>query len=236
MKQALKLLTFRPVTPFVAGAAASWSPGHGCPPSPRTHAAQTGTGSGRPGQLLPRLARGVCHPKERKHPQKDPPCILKCQHRGHSDPHRAQLGRLPSQEQEEGWQPLSTRNKALGETAEARFLTFLVFPRQRPRGSGWIRQQRTNSCLPWRLSFSPLYLPCNWMPPNTSNLLKPNPRSPLPPPSPPDLSRLPLSNGSTTPPATQARDLGAVLDAAPPCTWPKSTASPALSIPPPEQP
>lgn len=182
MEQALKLLTFRPVAPFVSGAAASWSPGHGCPPRGRPlrswARAPAGRGSssqGWPGASVIRKSANT--------PRKTLPRILRCQHQGHSDPHRAQLGRLPSQEQEEGWQPLSTRNKALGETAEARFLTFLIFPRQRPRGSSWIRQQRTNSRLPWRLSFSPIHLPCNWMPPNTSILLKPNPRSPLPPPS-----------------------------------------------------
>lgn len=132
IKQALKLLTFRLVIPFVYSF---------------MEASKTGTGTERAVQQLPRPAQVSVILKNAIVPRNTLLAFLKCQSQRYSDPLLSELESLPNQEQEEGWEPFK-HQKLTEKTTEACFLTSVIFLCQSPNCKGWIPQQLTNSCFP----------------------------------------------------------------------------------------
>lgn len=86
-------------------------------PSPLRGALHTGLALGQARAAPLEAGPGVCDLKKGNCPHKYPPLYPQMPSLSYSDPHLSELGRLPSQEQEGGWEHLNIRNKTLEETA-----------------------------------------------------------------------------------------------------------------------
>ena len=221
IKQALKLLTFRPVTLLVSGGGSVVGAG-GTAALPEAGRFADQHGHLQAGAAPPEASPGARHPGESKQPLEDPPSVLRCQC-GPAQTAPCRAGRLPHQGQEEAWGPPGIRKKTSGAQ-----LSFLARGPQAALDTPTVRE----FVLSHTSKLQPRDHPSNWMPPKTPSLLKSSPGSPplLPPPQtflapPPQRPHQPTCSSSQRP--------GSHVNAPAPALGPISPA-PGLGMPPPK--